>query len=137
MKNVLVMFWSGTGNTEKMAELIAKGAQDAGASVKLSGFELGVDLSSFDVIAMGCPAMGAEILEESIVQPFVDDSDFSGKKVALFGSYDWGDGEWMRDWENSMDDKGALVVGDPLIVNNAPEGGNIDQCVSFGKSLAE
>ncbi len=137
MKNVLVMFWSGTGNTEKMAELIAKGAQDAGASVKISGFEPGVNLSSFDVIAMGCPAMGAEVLEESIVQPFVDDTDFNGKKVALFGSYDWGDGEWMRNWEEIMDYKGALIVRDPLIVNNTPEGGDIGQCVSFGKSLAE
>ena len=103
MSKVAVVFWSGTGNTQTMADAVAAGAQGAGAEVDVkTASEFGAaDVASYDAIAFGCPAMGAEVLEESEFQPMFDDvkGELSGKKIALFGSFGWGDGEWMRNWK--------------------------------------
>ena len=104
MGNVSIVYWSGTGNTEAMAAAMAEGAKDAGAEVEL----LTVDkaeaaaISEAKAFALGCPAMGAEELEEGEMEPFMAelDSQIAGKTIALFGSYGWGGGEWMRDWES-------------------------------------
>lgn len=105
MSKVAVVFWSGTGNTEQMAEAVAEGAKSAGAEVTLANVN-DFDSSSvadFDGIAFGCPAMGAEVLEDSEFEPVFNEceSALNGKSIALFGSYGWGDGEWMRNWEDT------------------------------------
>ena len=114
MSKVAVVFWSGTGNTQTMADAVAAGAQGAGAEVDVkTASEFGAaDVASYDAIAFGCPAMGAEVLEESEFQPMFDDvkGELSGKKIALFGSYGWGDGEWMRNWEDDCRDAGANLA---------------------------
>lgn len=104
MSKVAVVFWSGTGNTQAMANAVAEGAKAAGAEVSVFGpAEFGKDnVAEYDGIAFGCPAMGAEVLEESEFDPMFTnvEGSLSGKKIALFGSYGWGDGQWMRDWED-------------------------------------
>lgn len=139
MSKVAVIFWSGTGNTELMAKEVAKGAQTAGAEVSLmevSSFDAG-QVANFDAFAFGCPAMGAECLEESEFEPTFDDCKpaLKGKKVALFGSYDWGDGEWMRNWEDSCKYAGISLVGEGLIINNTPDSDGEESCKALGKSL--
>lgn len=140
--NISIVYWSGTGNTEKMAELIAKGARTDGAQVSLKPVSQAskTDITSADAIALGCPSMGDEVLEESEFQPFVDDvmDAVSGKKTLLFGSYGWGDGQWMRDWAQNMESAGAQLMEDEgFIVNELPEGGDADACVNLGKDLAK
>lgn len=102
MSKMSVIYWSQTGNTEAMARAVAEGAQAAGAEVKVLEVSQasGSDVQDCDLLALGCPAMGAEVLEESEFEPFFEsiEGSLSGKKVALFGSYGWGDGQWMRDW---------------------------------------
>ena len=93
---VAVIYWSGTGNTEQMAQAIAEGAgADLFAVSDFSG-----KLDAYDRVAFGCSAMGDEVLEESEFEPFFAEveGELSGKTIALFGSYGWGDGQWMRDW---------------------------------------
>jgi len=132
--NTAVIFWSGTGNTEAMAQAVAEGAgTDA---VEVSAFS--ADLADFDAIAFGCPAMGDEVLEEDTFGPFFADnlSKLSGKKIALFGSYGWGDGQWMRDWEARVKEAGAELVADGLTVNEAPDDDALAQCKELGAKLA-
>ncbi len=140
MKKVRIIFWSGTGNTEMMAEAIAKGAQTEGASVELYS----VDDASQETIndathlILGCPSMGAEVLEESVFEPFIQETNFTGKKVALFGSYDWGDGEWMRNWECQMEkEKSAMLVADSLMLHMTPDDAGLAECEEFGKKVVE
>ena len=140
MAKVGIIYWSGTGNTEKMAELIAKGAQEAGATVvskAVSDASQG-ELGEYDVVLFGSPSMGAEVVEESEMEPFVVAAtpSLAGKKVALFGSYGWGDGEWMRTWSASMKDAGVSLLDDGLIVHETPEGESADQCVGYGRKAA-
>lgn len=134
---VSVIYWSGTGNTETMANLIADGAKEKGLecivkNVSQAGMD---DIKNADIIALGCPSMGDEVLEESEFQPFVDSikGELEGKKVALFGSYGWGDGRWMREWHEDMKNAGCEMLGEGLIVNGAPSG---DECKDFGKTFA-
>ena len=136
-----IIYWSGTGNTKAMAELIQNGAQSAGAEVivtEVSAVDISTALDA-DVIALGCPAMGPEVLEESVFEPFIAaiEDSVNGKKLALFGSYGWGDGEWMRDWTARMENAGAILVAESLIVNEAPQGDSADQCTEFGVSIAQ
>lgn len=110
MKKTAVIYWSGTGNTKQMAEAVLEGMKSAGADAALLEAAQ-VDASTFsgvDAVAFGCPAMGSEVLEEMEFEPMFSacKSHLSGKKVALFGSYGWGDGEWMRSWEKDCDDAG-------------------------------
>lgn len=139
MAKVLIIYWSGTGNTEKMAELIAQGAQSVGAQVDMNNVALATPdmIDNYDIIALGSPSMGVEVIEEDEMEPFVEDikDKVSGKKLALFGSYDWGDGEWLRNWEERMTEYGAQVV-DTLAVHLTPEGETEQECISLGVKLA-
>lgn len=131
-----VIYWSGTGNTEAMAKAVAEGA-----GAELFGvFDFSVSIDDYDAVAFGCPAMGAEELEESEFEPFFSSVEIklSGKKVALFGSYGWGDGEWMRNWEDRVKDDGAVLLNDEgLIANEFPSDEDLDKCKALGKMLAE
>lgn len=136
---VNIIYWSGTGNTQMMAEAVAEGAQNAGAEVKIIPVaEASASDVQADVVCMGCPAMGAESLEDGEFEPWyssVKDS-LSGKKVALFGSYDWGDGEWMRAWQQDVEDAGGIMVDDGLIVNNTPDEEGLSLCRELGAKCA-
>ena len=137
---IAVVYWSSTGNTEAMANAVAEGARKAGASAELftaTGFD-GGKVDAFDAIAFGCPAMGAEELEDSEFAPMFEscESKLSGKKIALFGSYGWGDGEWMRTWEDTCRNDGASLVCDSVICQEAPDDDALNACRSLGESLA-
>ena len=141
MKKIAVVFWSGTGNTEAMASAVADGAKAKGADVTVftaSQFNAS-KLDAFDAVAFGCPAMGAEVLEESEFAPMFEDckAKLSGKKIALFGSYGWGDGEWMRTWEGNCVDAGCVFAADYVICNEAPDDDAISACNALGAALAE
>ena len=131
-----VIFWSGTGNTEAMAKAVAEGAGVEATPVSsFSG-----DLSDYEAVALGCPAMGAEELENSEFEPFysANESKLAGKNVALFGSYDWGDGEWMRLWADRVKAAGANIVGgEGLIANNTPDEDALTKCKALGEKLAK
>lgn len=129
-----VIYWSGTGNTEAMAKAVAEGAGVSAVTFS----EFSGDPAEFDALALGCPAMGAEELEDSEVEPWytANESKLSGKKVALFGSYDWGDGEWMRLWADRVKAAGAeLVNGEGLIANNTPDDDALAACKALGEQL--
>ena len=136
MAKVLIVYVTTTGNTEKMAEAIVEGAKGAGADVtcKTVGDTKVSELGGYDVIAFGSPAMGAEVLEEAEMEPFFTDAagSLSGKKVALFGSYDWGDGEWLRTWEDRCKEAGADVIEAHL----EPDDDAVAECKAFGAKLA-
>ena len=139
MSKVAVVYWSGTGNTEAMANKVAEGAKAAGAEVEVisaDDFD-GTDISGFDGVAFGCPAMGDEELEDSVFQPVFEacEAKLAGKKVALFGSYGWGDGEWMRTWEECCKNDGAELVGDSGICADAPDDEAEAACIALGKAL--
>jgi flavodoxin short chain len=142
MKKVLVAFWSGTGNTGVMAKEIAEGAKEAGADVTLKtvGETTPEMVKAADALAFGCPAMGAEILEEMEMEPFIaslTSAHVGGKPLGLFGSYDWGDGQWMRDWAGRMSGLGAQVDGgEGLIAQLAPSDDALKLCRELGKRLA-
>ena len=140
MSKVAVVFWSGTGNTEQMAEAVAEGAKSAGAEVTLANVN-DFDSSSvadFDGIAFGCPAMGAEVLEDSEFEPVFNEceSALNGKSIALFGSYGWGDGEWMRNWEESCKEAGAVLATESVICNDMPDDDGVANCKELGAALA-
>ena len=142
MDKVYIIYWTQTGNTGAMAEAIADGVKEAGEEpVLLSPTEAKVaDLKELNAFALGCPAMGAEVLEEAEMEPFVEELEgsVSGKNVALFGSFGWGDGQWMRDWVERMTNAGATVIGgEGLMANDAPNAEAIDACKNLGKTLAE
>ena len=129
-----VIYWSGTGNTEQMAAAVAEGA---GAEL-FSVSDFSGDVADYDRIAFGCPSMGDEVLEESEFEPFFAsvESKLSGKKIALFGSYGWGDGQWMRDWTERAKAAGAEVTnGEGLIINNAPDENGLADCKALGEAL--
>jgi flavodoxin short chain len=141
MKKVLISYWSGTGNTKVMAEQVAKGVSEAGAEAILKPVsETTPELvREAAAAAFGCPAMGAEVLEESEMEPFISalgQAELGGKAVGLFGSYDWGDGQWMRDWVERMKSLGALVDGEGLIANLVPDEASLAGCHELGKRLA-
>ena len=131
-----VIYWSGTGNTERMAKAVAEGAE--AELYKVSDFS--GNIADYDRIAFGCPSMGAEELEESEFEPFFASVEAAllGKAVALFGSYGWGDGEWMRNWVERVKNNGASVVGDDgLIVNETPDDNALAECKALGESLVK
>ena len=136
--SISVVYWSGTGNTRAMAEAVAEGIQAAGAQAEmLSVDQADADaLASENVFALGCPSMGAEELE---VEPFVQalEGKVSGKKLLLFGSYGWGDGEWMRAWTQRMKDAGAILTEEEgVIANETPGEEELEKCRKAGKKLA-
>ena len=140
--NVSVVYWSGTGNTATMAEAVARGIEAGGQTPQI------IDVGSADVqalasetaFALGCPSMGVEQLEEGEMEPFVEALEplVSGKKILLFGSYGWGDGEWMRDWVERMQNAGAEIVnGEGLICQEAPDDEVLAACEELGKQLVQ
>lgn len=141
MKNIVIIYWSGTGNTEAMANGIAEGVKLENVHIKsLNVSDASVeDIINADVVALGCPSMGAEELEESEMEPFVDSISqaISNKNVALFGSYGWGDGEWMRNWEDRMKSCGANLVQNGLIINNEPDNEGLELCRKLGEKLSK
>lgn len=141
MKKINVIYWSGSGNTEMMAEAIASGAKSAGADVRLLEVSAASieDYQEADVVALGCPSMGNEVLEESDMEPYVCSIEaYSDRKALfLFGSYGWGDGEWMRNWDLRMADAGAQLIHESLILNETPDANGIEQCREIGKKLAQ
>ncbi len=139
MSKIAVVYWSGTGNTEAMAQAIAEGARSAGAEVDLMGPSAFSGFGGYGAVAFGCPAMGTEVLEEGEFEPMFAsiESELSGKRIALFGSYGWGDGQWMRDWCARCDSAGANLYDEKgLIVNDAPDEAALEDCKELGKALA-
>ena len=131
-----IIYWSGTGNTEAMAGFIREGAQKGGADTVLKSVsEASLSDIECDVLCLGCPAMDDEVLEETEFEPFLVSAEGSlnGRKLALFGSYGWGDGQWMRDWEERMKKAGADLISESLITVEMPEG---EECRAFGKKIA-
>lgn len=137
MSQIAVVYWSGTGHTQAMAEAVAKAC---GAQL-FTAEEFSADqVAKYDAIAFGCPAMGAEVLEESEFQPMFDacKPHLQGKMIALFGSYGWGDGEWMREWAERVRNDGAVLVNDEgLIANETPDDAALADCKDLGAKLAE
>lgn len=141
MSKSAVIYWSGTGNTEAMAQAVLDGLNGAGEDAALFSADSvrAADAVQYDKLALGCPAMGAEVLEESVFEPFFTELEplLSGKKVALFGSYGWGDGQWMREWAERVTGEGATVVnGEGLICQETPDDAMLEECKNLGKSLA-
>ena len=140
MSKIAVVFWSGTGNTEAMADAVAEGAKGAGAEVSVFNVtNFSADkVDEFDAIAFGCPAMGAETLEDSEFEPVFNECEpkLNGKKIALFGSYGWGDGEWMRTWEETCNSAGAVLTAESVICNDAPDDEATANCNALGAALA-
>ncbi|MFR8171813.1 MAG: flavodoxin [Marvinbryantia sp.] len=140
MSKVAVIYWSGTGNTEMMANKVGEGAKAAGAETEVfSCDQFSADkLDDYDAAAFGCPAMGDEVLEETEFEPFFEEckSKLSGKKIALFGSYGWGDGEWMRNWEETCKEAGAVLACESVICADAPDDDAQAACEALGKALA-
>jgi len=141
MANILLVYWSGTGNTEIMAEKIKEGMENAGASVDMRTVDQ-VDpseIANFDKIAFGCPSMGVETLEEDEFEPFFEavEGSLSGKKVALFGSYGWGEGEWMDAWQDRTVSTGAKLYEEGFKVNSTPSSEEEERCVEFGEGFAK
>ena len=139
MSKVAVVYWSSTGNTEAMANAVAEGAKENGAEVSvLTSAEFdSSQVDNYDAIAFGCPAMGAEELEYSEFLPMFEDCEpkLKDKKIALFGSYGWGHGEWMRTWEESCTSDGAVLATESVICNDAPDDDAITSCKALGASL--
>ncbi len=141
MKNITIVYWSGTGNTQKMAMAVAEGAKEGGNSVNVVEVQDAVkeDVVKSDAIALGCPSMGCEVLEEEQMEPFVqalESEDLKGKPIALFGSYDWGDGQWMRDWDDRMGKLGVRLASEGLAIQNTPDEDGLAQCRELGSKLA-
>lgn len=141
MNKTAIIYWSSTGNTEAMAEAILGGAKEVNpetAYFTVSDISA-ADAAEYDTLILGCPAMGAEVLEEDEFEPFFTELEgkISGKNVALFGSYGWGDGEWMRNWEERVKDSGAkLLNGEGLIVNESPDDAALEKCAELGRTAA-
>lgn len=141
MKNVAIIYWSGTGNTQKMAVALAEGAKSQGAEVNIMPVHKASveDVLRADTVALGCPSMGCEELEETQVEPFVEKlekEDIKGKGLLLFGSYDWGDGQWMKDWRDRMISTGVRLMNGGLIIQNTPDQGGVEKCKTYGAELA-
>lgn len=140
MKKVCIVYWSGTGNTEAMAKAVKEGVDNAGAEGNLftaSEFDPN-SIGGYDSAAFGCPSMGCEQLEEGEFEPLFSHCEpmLSGKNIALFGSYGWGDGEWMRNWREQCENDGAQLVCEPVICNDAPSDEVLEACRKLGEALS-
>ena len=139
MAKVSIIYWSGTGNTEKMALEIENGAKSKGYDVLLKDVNDAniEDAINCDVLLLGCSAMGSEELEQDEFQPFFDNikDQLSGKKVGIFGSYSWGDGEWLRTWQEELESLGSILVDEGLMVNSYPSDDDLKLCFDFGANI--
>lgn len=140
MSKTAIIYWSGTGNTEAMANAIFDGAKEVNADTKLFSVDqiTADEAKDYNNLILGCPAMGAEELEEGEFEPFFAELEvnLSSKNVALFGSYGWGDGEWMREWEKRVTDAGAKLTNESVIVNDSPDEDAVTACNGLGKIVA-
>lgn len=140
MRKTAVVYWSGTGNTQMMAEKVAEGVRAAGAEADVYNCtEFSADLmDNYEAVAFGCPSMGSEQLEDTEFEPVFTECEakLSGKVIGLFGSYGWGDGEWMRNWEETCLGDGAVFAGDSVICNEAPDDEADAACIALGRKLA-
>lgn len=140
MSKTAIIYWSGTGNTEAMANAIFDGAKEVNADTKLFSVDqiTADEAKDYNNLILGCPAMGAEELEEGEFEPFFAEleGNLSGKNVALFGSYGWSDGEWMREWEKRVTDAGAKLANESVIVNDSPDEDAVTACNGLGKIVA-
>jgi flavodoxin short chain len=140
MKKIAVVYYSGTGNTEALANALVEGAQESGASVKVisAGMFSSDMLDSYDAFAFGCPAMGSEALEDEVFEPMFESllEHLAGRKVALFGSYGWGDGEWMRLWKETTVESGAILAAEPVIALDTPDQNALEEAKALGAALA-
>lgn len=141
MSKMTIIYWSQTGNTEAMARAVAEGAEAAGAQVELLPVSeaAGDEWKNCGLLALGCPAMGTEVLEEDEFEPFFRgvEGGLGGKRLALFGSYGWGDGQWMRDWWGRAEAAGAVLYGgEGLTLNYAPDDAGLEACRAFGGGFA-
>lgn len=138
MSKVAVIYWSGTGNTEAMAKAVAEGAKAAGADVDLLACADVNGVDAYDSVALGCPAMGAEELEDGEFQPMLEgiEPSLPGKKVVLFGSYDWGVGEWLENWEARCAEKGIVLAAESVKANNTPDDTALAACKALGAAIA-
>ena len=136
---VSIVYWSGTGNTEAMANAVYAGAKEAGAEVELHNVSQAGDVSDCDVLLLGCPAMGSEELEPEEFEPFFAaiESSLSGRKIGLFGSYEWADGEWMRTWQQRVEMAGGVMIADGVAAYGAPDPDAVAACRNLGKLAAE
>lgn len=136
-----IIFWSGTGNTKTMAEFLAKGIAEGNGEVTLKEVsEASIeDVKNCDVLLLGSPAMGDEVIEEGEMEPFVEEisGEVSGKKLVLFGSYGWGTGEWMNIWEERMKGLGAELIEREVIVNESPEGDDEKKLIDIGLKISK
>ena len=141
MGKIAIVYWSGTGNTEEMCKYIQEGAKDAGGEVDVFTADIfnASMVPNYDKIAFGCPSMGDEVLEEEIFEPMFTsvEKSLSGKPIAIFGSYGWGDGEWMRIWEQRCRDAGAVLVSGGVMANESPNKAEADDCRNLGVCLVK
>ncbi|MDO5716462.1 MAG: flavodoxin [Tissierellia bacterium] len=141
MKKINVIYWSGTGNTEAMAEAIIEGIKEAGCEANLIQVDDATmeDVTGADAVAFGCPAMGDEELEEGSFRPFMDEANenIDGKKVAIFGSYEWNEGQWMDYWTEEIEKTGCILVRPGLIAYDNPDDEALQKCRDLGKALCE
>lgn len=140
MRKIMIVYWSGTGNTELMANMIADGVKAASGIPEIAEVSAiaPADLQDYQAFALGCPSMGAEVLEEDSMEPFVEalEGSISGKQIGLFGSYGWGDGEWMRNWVDRMNDAGASVIdNEGIIACGEPDTDVEERLKELGKIL--
>ena len=140
MRKIAVVYWSSTGNTEAMANAVEEGAKDAGAEVSVfEAAEFSAEKTeAFESFAFVCPAMGDEVLEETEFEPMFEacEAKLAGKRIVLFGSYGWGDGQWMQDWEERCRNHKAELVADSVICEEMPDDGGLEKCRALGKTLA-
>jgi len=138
MSKVAVIYWSGTGNTEAMAQAVAEGAKAAGAETDLLTCAEVTGVEAYDAVALGCPAMGAEELEDGEFLPMLEgiEPSLPGKKVVLFGSFDWGVGEWLSNWEGRCAEKGIALTADSVKCNNTPDDDGLAACRALGAAIA-
>ena len=139
MSKAAVIYWSGTGNTEAMANAVAGGVRAAGAEADLLTCAEVTGVDGYDAVALGCPAMGAEELEDAEFLPMLESIEpaLAGKKVALFGSYGWGDGEWMRSWEARCAEKGIALAAASVLANEAPDDAAVAACKELGAAIVQ
>ena len=141
MKKAAIVYWSGTGNTEAMANAVLEGAKESGAEAALFEVESfsAEDIAKYDGILFGCPAMGDEVLEEGTFEPFFQEAETKLKDVpvALFGSYGWGGGAWMEAWAKRTKAAGARLFNDGLAVENTPTDEDLTNCKTMGAEFVK
>ena len=141
MKKIAIVYYSGSGNTEEMANAVLRGCNEGHADARLFNISeiSAAEALEYDVLVLGCPAMGAEELEDGEMEPFMAEieSQIAGKDIALFGSYGWGDGEWMRNWQDRVEAAGAILLGDGVICNEAPDDEALEACRNLGLEVSK